>query len=80
MPTNKKGAYTVTKGLLESKAETVDTLLKEGKSVAIRGHIFDLRMGKSLSNVQMTDGCFKFYATDVRVILLQDSKYAKEFF
>lgn len=29
MPTNNKGAYTVTIGLLESKAETVDALLKE---------------------------------------------------
>ncbi|MFH7012231.1 hypothetical protein ACHRV5_10170 [Flavobacterium sp. FlaQc-52] len=80
MSTNNKGAYTVAKGLFESKAETVDTLLKEAKSVAIRGHIFDLRTGKSLINAQMTDGCFEFYATDVRGILLQDSKSVKEFF
>ncbi|KLT71693.1 hypothetical protein AB674_01140 [Flavobacterium sp. ABG] len=80
MSTNNKGAYTVAKGLFESKAETVDTLLKEGKSVTIRGHIFDLRTGKSLSNAQMTDGCFEFYITDVRGILLQCPKSAKEFF
>ncbi|MFH6943788.1 hypothetical protein [Flavobacterium sp. FlaQc-50] len=80
MSTNNKDAYTVTKGLLESKGETVDTLLKEAKSVAIRGHIFDVRTGKSLSNAQTTDGCFKFHTTNVRGILLQDPKSAKEFF
>ncbi|QOG02565.1 hypothetical protein [Flavobacterium sp. MDT1-60] len=66
IPTNNKGGYTVTigKGQLNNKQETVEVLIRDGKSVTIRGHVFDVKTGKPLSNVQLTDGCFKFFTTD----------------
>jgi hypothetical protein len=65
-PTNNKGGYTVAigKGQSGSKPETVDFLIKDGTSVTIRGHVFDVKTRKPLSNVQLTDGCFKFFTTE----------------
>jgi len=66
LPTNNKGGYTVAigKGQLVNKPETVDFLIKDGTSVTIRGHVFDVKTKKPLSNVQLTDGCYKFFTTE----------------
>lgn len=65
IPTNNKGGYTVAvgKGQSINKKETVEVLIRDGKSVTIRGHVFNVKTGAPLSNVQLNDGCFKFFTT-----------------
>ncbi|SHM49550.1 hypothetical protein [Flavobacterium chilense] len=55
-PTYNKGAYTVTLGQYESKSED--------DMVTIRGHVFDMKTGKSLHYAVASAGCFKFLTTD----------------
>lgn len=66
IPTNNKGGYTVTfgEGQIKNKQETVDFLIRDGKSVTIKGHVYDVKAGEPLSNGVLVVGCFKFLTTD----------------
>ncbi|MRX37940.1 hypothetical protein GJU43_01505 [Flavobacterium sp. LC2016-23] len=65
IPTNNKGGYTVTfgEGQIKDKQETVNFLIRDGKSVTIKGHVYDVKTSEPLSNAVIV-GCFKFLTTD----------------
>ncbi|WP_166920719.1 hypothetical protein [Flavobacterium poyangense] len=53
--TYNSGGYTVV--LSKDKLKNLE------EDVIIRGHVYDVKTGKPLSNVQVTSGCFKFQTT-----------------
>ncbi|TEB41399.1 hypothetical protein D0809_25720, partial [Flavobacterium circumlabens] len=55
MSTNNEGGYTINFG--------VGKLKKDDEDVIIRGHVFDLKTGKLLSNAKLKTGCFEFRTT-----------------
>lgn len=55
LPTNNKGGYKVILGEQEIKTED--------ESVTIRGHVYDVKTGKALSDATLLTGCFKFQTT-----------------
>lgn len=66
IPTNNKGGYTVAfgDGQIKNKEETVDVFIRDGSSVTIRGHVYDVKTGEPLSHALLIDGCYKFLTTD----------------
>ncbi|SHM49666.1 hypothetical protein SAMN05444484_106233 [Flavobacterium chilense] len=65
LPTSNKGRYTVMLGKYKSKSENQTVTLGEQvfDVVTIRGHVFDVKTGKPLSNATVIEGCFKFQTT-----------------
>ncbi|MFD2941509.1 hypothetical protein [Flavobacterium notoginsengisoli] len=55
IPTYNYGGYTIKLGKSEVKSKN--------ESVTIRGHVYDVKTGKPLSNATVSSGCFKFQTT-----------------